>query len=88
LINFINNFSDISGAVSDENVTISGGNILSGDYRRTLRIDGEFTDPLEIEDVIVKTENNNKKSDIKEGRNQIKTNKCKQKKKRKVVKRY
>jgi len=51
-------FSDISGAVSDENVTISGGNILSGDYRRTLRIDGEFTDPLEIEDVIVKTENN------------------------------
>ncbi|EPR69282.1 efflux RND transporter permease subunit [Cyclobacterium qasimii] len=52
-------FSDISGAVSDENVTISGGNILSGDYRRTLRIDGEFTDPIEIEDVIVKIENNN-----------------------------
>ncbi|WP_339924738.1 efflux RND transporter permease subunit [uncultured Cyclobacterium sp.] len=52
-------FSDISGAVSDENVTISGGNILSGDYRRTLRIDGEFTNPLEIEDVIVKIENNN-----------------------------
>ena len=52
-------FSDISGAVSDENVTISGGNILSGDYRRTLRIDGEFAKPIEIEDVIVKTENNN-----------------------------
>jgi multidrug efflux pump subunit AcrB len=52
-------FSDISGAVSDENVTISGGNILSGDFRRTLRIDGEFEKPIEIEDVIVKTENNN-----------------------------
>ncbi|MDO6437273.1 efflux RND transporter permease subunit [Cyclobacterium sp. 1_MG-2023] len=52
-------FSDISSAVSDENVTISGGNILSGDYRRTLRIDGEFDKPIEIEDVIVKTENNN-----------------------------
>ncbi|AKP52618.1 efflux RND transporter permease subunit [Cyclobacterium amurskyense] len=52
-------FSDISSAVSDENVTISGGNILSGDYRRTLRIDGEFAKPIEIEDVIVKTENNN-----------------------------
>lgn len=52
-------FSDISSAVSDENVTISGGNILSGDFRRTLRIDGEFEKPIEIEDVIVKTENNN-----------------------------
>lgn len=52
-------FSDISSAVSDENVTISGGNILSGDYRRTLRIAGEFTDPMQLEDVIVKTENNN-----------------------------
>ncbi|MEX2569534.1 MAG: efflux RND transporter permease subunit [Cyclobacteriaceae bacterium] len=52
-------FSDISGAVADENVTISGGNILSGDYRRTLRIAGEFTDPMQLEDVIVKTENNN-----------------------------
>ena len=51
-------FSDISGAVADENVTISGGNILSGDYRRTLRIAGEFTDPMQLEDVIVKTENN------------------------------
>lgn len=52
-------FSDISSAVSDENVTISGGNILSGDFRRTLRIAGEFTDPMQLEDVIVKTENNN-----------------------------
>ncbi|WP_439484047.1 efflux RND transporter permease subunit [Cyclobacterium plantarum] len=51
-------FSDISSAVADENVTISGGNILSGDYRRTLRIAGEFTDPMQLEDVIVKTENN------------------------------
>ncbi|WP_154856424.1 efflux RND transporter permease subunit [Cyclobacterium xiamenense] len=50
-------FSDISGAVADENVTISGGNILSGDYRRTLRIAGEFTDPMQLENVIVKTEN-------------------------------
>ncbi|MBD3628794.1 efflux RND transporter permease subunit [Cyclobacterium sp.] len=51
-------FSDISSAVADENVTISGGNILSGDYRRTLRIAGEFTDPMQLEDVIIKTENN------------------------------
>ncbi|HLW21119.1 MAG TPA: efflux RND transporter permease subunit, partial [Cyclobacteriaceae bacterium] len=51
-------FSDISDAVSAENITMSGGNILSGDFRRSLRITGEFTDPKQIEDVIVKIENN------------------------------
>src|SRR5690606_8439432 len=51
-------FSDISDAVSAENVTMSGGNVLSGDFRRSLRIDGEFSRPQEIEDVIVKIENN------------------------------
>jgi multidrug efflux pump len=50
-------FSDISEAVSNENVTISGGNILSGDFRRTMRITGEFDDPMDLEDIIVKTEN-------------------------------
>jgi len=51
-------FSDISDAVGSENITMSGGNILSGDFRRSLRITGEFTDPKQIEDVIVKIENN------------------------------
>ena len=51
-------FSDISDAVSAENITMSGGNILSGDFRRSLRVTGEFTDPKQIEDVIVKIENN------------------------------
>ncbi|WP_075351993.1 efflux RND transporter permease subunit [Algoriphagus marinus] len=50
-------FGDISGAIQSENVTISGGNIRSGDFRRTLRVDGEFTDPSELLDVIVKTDN-------------------------------
>src|SRR5690554_5655246 len=50
-------FSDISDAVGSENITMSGGNILSGDFRRSLRITGEFTDPKQIEDVIVKIEN-------------------------------
>lgn len=50
-------FSDISEAVSNENVTISGGNILSGDFRRTMRITGEFDNPMDLEDIIVKTEN-------------------------------
>ncbi len=49
-------FEDISEAVSAENVTISGGNLLSGDFRRSLRITGEFEHPSELEDIIVKTE--------------------------------
>nr|MBI1231732.1 MMPL family transporter [Cytophagales bacterium] len=51
-------FSDISDAVNAENITISGGNLLSGDFRRSLRITGEFETPAELEDIIVKTEEN------------------------------
>ncbi|MGY6557937.1 MAG: efflux RND transporter permease subunit [Nitritalea sp.] len=51
-------FSDISDAISQENVTISGGNVLAGDFRRSLRITGEFKHPDELNDIIVKTENN------------------------------
>ncbi|WP_114750723.1 efflux RND transporter permease subunit [Pleomorphovibrio marinus] len=51
-------FSDISDAVSAENVTISGGNLRSGDFRRSLRITGEFERPEELEEIIVKTEEN------------------------------
>lgn len=51
-------FSDIADAVGAENITMSGGNILSDDFRRSLRITGEFEDPSQIEDVIVKIENN------------------------------
>ncbi|PZX55908.1 multidrug efflux pump subunit AcrB [Algoriphagus ratkowskyi] len=49
-------FNDIATAIQTENVTISGGNIRSGDFQRTLRIDGEFTDPQEILNIIVKTD--------------------------------
>lgn len=51
-------FSDIADAVRAENITISGGNLLAGDFRRSLRITGEFENPRELEDVIVKTEEN------------------------------
>lgn len=49
-------FGDISGAIQGENVTISGGSIKSGDFERTLRVDGEFSDPMELLDIIVKTD--------------------------------
>jgi multidrug efflux pump subunit AcrB len=50
-------FSDIGNAVRSENLTVSGGNVLTGKFRRTLRVDGEFKTVAEIEDIIVKDEN-------------------------------
>lgn len=49
-------FQDISDAISAENVTLSGGNILTNEFRRSLRVDGEFKSVEEISDVIVKDE--------------------------------
>ncbi len=49
-------FGDISDAIASENVTLSGGDLLVGDFRRSLRIDGEFKEAKEINDVIIKDE--------------------------------
>jgi multidrug efflux pump subunit AcrB len=49
-------FGDIAVAVQTENLTISGGSIKNGDFERTLRIDGEFTNPEDLMDIIVKTD--------------------------------
>ena len=49
-------FNDIKDAIAAENVTLSGGNILSNEFRRSLRVDGEFKSVDEINDVIVKDE--------------------------------
>ncbi len=51
------NFSDISGAINSENLTVSGGTIRTGEFQRTLRVDGELTDPDQLLDMIVKTDN-------------------------------
>jgi len=50
-------FKDINNAVAAENITMSGGNILANEFRRSLRIDGEFDDPQQLEEVIVSDEN-------------------------------
>ena len=52
-------FSDIENAVSAENVTLSGGNILDDGIRRSIRVMGEFTDPLQLQDIVVKHEDGN-----------------------------
>ncbi|MGE0931795.1 efflux RND transporter permease subunit [Peijinzhouia sedimentorum] len=49
-------FSDIETAIGNENVTISGGNILAGNIRRSIRVVGEFTDPQQMEEIVVKRE--------------------------------
>jgi len=52
-------FSDIENAVSAENISLSGGDLLLGDIKRTIRIIGEFEDPGEIENIIIKSEKGN-----------------------------
>lgn len=53
------NFEDIENAIRAENITFSGGNIKEGGVRRTIRIVGEFEDPQQMLDVVIKHENNN-----------------------------
>ena len=53
------NFADIENAINAENVTLSGGNILDDGIRRTLRVVGEFSDPRQLLDVIIKNEKGN-----------------------------
>lgn len=52
-------FNDIEGAITSENVSISGGEVKLGNTRRTVRTVGEFKSVKEMEDIIVKHENGN-----------------------------
>lgn len=52
-------FQDIENAVASENLTISGGEILTENQRRTVRISGDFTSLEELKNVIVKQEHFN-----------------------------
>lgn len=50
-------FSDIENAVASENINMSGGEILTNDFRRAIRVIGQFEDADELADIIVKSEN-------------------------------
>lgn len=52
-------FYDIEKAIAEENFTMSGGELLINGYRRTVRIDGEFKDYKEIENLIIKNQDLN-----------------------------
>ena len=50
-------FRDIAGAIQNENMTISGGNLLVDGYRRNVRVVGEIRELDELRNVIIKSEN-------------------------------
>jgi len=52
-------FNDIENAVAFENMSVSGGDILENGIRRTVRVLGEFKDPLSVRDIIIKQEKGN-----------------------------
>ena len=49
-------FQDIENAVSSENLTMSAGEIVSDKFRRAVRIIGEYEDPEQMKNIIVKSE--------------------------------
>ena len=52
-------FTDIENAVTFENMSVTGGDILENGVRKTVRVTGEFADPLGVKDLIVKQEKGN-----------------------------
>ncbi|MBN2682629.1 MAG: efflux RND transporter permease subunit [Bacteroidales bacterium] len=52
-------FGDIEQAIAQENVSMSGGELLVDGMRRTVRVVGEFVDLNEIKNIVVKHENHN-----------------------------
>ena len=50
-------FNDIISSIGGDNTTISAGNIISDGNRRSLRIIGEISNPSELENFVVKSEN-------------------------------
>ena len=49
-------FGDIQNAIANENITMSGGEYLDGNIKRTIQLEGKFKDAEDIGAVIVKQE--------------------------------
>ncbi|NNC69583.1 MAG: efflux RND transporter permease subunit [Flavobacteriaceae bacterium] len=50
-------FNDVINAISNGNMTMSAGNLISSGQRRTIRIVGEVDRPSQLENFVVKSEN-------------------------------
>lgn len=51
-------FDDVINAINGGNMTMSAGNLIASGQRRTIRVLGEIQSPKELEDFVVKSENN------------------------------
>jgi len=51
------NFTNIEEAIKNENLTISAGDIKEGGIRRNVRVIGEFKDPQEIANIVIRKAN-------------------------------
>ncbi|MFK2819304.1 efflux RND transporter permease subunit [Flavobacteriaceae sp. LMIT009] len=51
-------FDDVINAINGGNMTMSAGNLIASGQRRTIRVLGEIQSPEELEDFVVKSENN------------------------------
>ena len=49
-------FNDVASAISNGNMTISAGNLVSNGLQRTIRVLGEIENPNELENFVVKTQ--------------------------------
>jgi len=50
-------YTDIENAIAFENMTMSGGEIVAKDFRRAVRVIGQFEEVDELANIIVKAEN-------------------------------
>ncbi|MEX0360705.1 MAG: efflux RND transporter permease subunit, partial [Allomuricauda sp.] len=50
-------FNDVINAIGNENMTTSAGNLITSGQRRTIRIVGEIDEPKDLDDFVVKSEN-------------------------------
>lgn len=53
------NFQDVINAINNGNMTMSAGNYITSGQRRTIRIIGEIDEPEQLNNFVVKVENNN-----------------------------
>ena len=49
------NFTDVENAISRENHDVTGGLIEVGDMKRTLKVKGQFTSALDLQNIIVRS---------------------------------
>ncbi len=50
-------FDNVINAINNGNLTVSGGNLIANDQRRTIRVIGEIEEPSDLDNFVVKSQN-------------------------------